>query len=67
MGSYNPQEMKSYERKPTKEGEWNKMKRFVEDKGGSGLGPGKYIPIEDWTHRNEVVCAKERPKSAYYS
>lgn len=66
MTSYNPKEVKSYERKPTKEGEWSKVKRFGDDKGGSGLGPGKYIPIDDWAHQNEVV-ARQRPRSAYYN
>lgn len=69
MGSYNPKEVKSYERKSRKQGDWDKVKRFTDPKTESGvaLGPGKYIPIEDWTHKNEVLSSKQRPRSAYYN
>lgn len=67
MGSYNPQEVKSYIKKVSKQGEWGRLKRFSENKSGSGLGPGKYIGPEDWTNQSKQIVARQRPKSAYYN
>lgn len=66
MGTYNPREVKSYERKITKEGEWSRVKRFGDDKGGSGIGPGKYIEVDDWKKR-PASASRVPYKSIYYN
>ena len=68
MRTYDPREAKSFERKPTKEGLWDKKERFKSEKSAAGpeLGPGKYINGEDWLNKNNVVASRTRPKSAYY-
>ena len=66
MGTYNPKEVKSYERHVTKEGEWGKVNRFPNDKSGSGLGPGKYIEVDDWKKKRPASAPRVPCKSVYY-
>ena len=66
MGTYDPTEAKSYMKKSVKEGEWNRVERFKTEKSGSGLGPGKYLQVDNWTGKKSVEGSRIPYKSTYY-
>lgn len=65
MRTYEPKEVKAYSKKPLKQGEWNRVERFKTEKGGSGLGPGKYLNFNDWSGKSKIA-SRIPYKSTYY-
>ena len=53
-------------KKSMKEGEWNRVERFKTEKGGSGIGPGKYLEINNWTGKKSTMASRIPYKSTYY-